>query len=116
MISVPSDIFEVAVLKSNISDIRRFGTVIALSRSLPEAAMNTDLNSRNWAIDRLSRARAVRKCNTHGVLFCAGDDDAVRRTVQVGRLLTQTDQTADDAELALLETYLGLPDSCPNCK
>lgn len=78
--------------------------------------MNTDLKLRDWAIDRLIRAQAVRKCDTHNVLFCTGDDEAVRRTVQVGRLLTRTDQTADDAELALLETYLDLPDSCPHCK
>ena len=68
-----------------------------------------------WAETALIRAGAAYRCPTHGLAISALDDDAVHRTVDICRRNPFEDLSANAAELAVLETYLSLPEECVEC-
>jgi hypothetical protein len=68
-----------------------------------------------WAHESLIRASAARRCAYHNHIVSNQDDRAVRQAVIVARLGNESQQSADSAELAILESFLALPDKCPRC-
>lgn len=75
-----------------------------------------EFDLRQWAEQTLVRAGAARQCPRHGVTISDGNEGAVKRAVAIGRMNHLPRISADGAELALLETYISLNDSCPKCR
>ena len=69
-----------------------------------------------WAEKSLLVAGAAVQCPDHDCIRSRNDPAAVRRAVSIGRLVRFEDLSPDAAELALLETYLQLPECCPHCE
>jgi hypothetical protein len=68
-----------------------------------------------WAERSLTVAGAAVRCPDHDLVRSRSDTAAVRRAVLVGRLASFEGLSPNAAELALLETYLQLPERCPHC-
>lgn len=68
-----------------------------------------------WAERSLTVAGAAVRCSDHDLVRSKSDTAAVRRAVLVGRLASFEGLSPNAAELALLETYLRLPERCPLC-
>lgn len=68
-----------------------------------------------WAERSLTVAGAAVRCSDHNLVRSKSDTAAVRRAVLIGRLASFEGLSANAAELALLETYLRLPERCPHC-
>lgn len=75
-----------------------------------------EFDLRQWAEQTLVRAGAARRCPHHQLTFSEGNEGAVKRAVAVGRMNHLPKISADGAELALLETYISLCDSCQKCR
>lgn len=67
----------------------------------------------DWAQEALVRAGAAFRC--HAALVSTDNDLAVRQAVHIARMHPGAEQTSDEAELILLETYLRLESRCPIC-
>jgi hypothetical protein len=63
----------------------------------------------DWAKESLVRAGAAER-SIHGLVYSIEDNCAVRKAVVVVRLNPFEDLSPNAAELAVLETYLNLPD------
>lgn len=68
-----------------------------------------------WAERSLMTAGAAVRCADHDHVRSKCDTAAVRRAILIGRLARFEDLSPNAAELALLETYLQLPERCPHC-
>lgn len=68
-----------------------------------------------WAERSLTIAGAAVRCLDHDLIRSKSDVAAVRRAVMFGRLACFEGLSPNAAELALLETYLQMPDRCPHC-
>lgn len=75
-----------------------------------------DTDIRQWSLKHLVHNGAATVCPDHGFITVVENIPAVHQAVSAARQHPLPGISADGAELAILETYLSLPEHCPVCK
>jgi hypothetical protein len=73
------------------------------------------MDIREWAQRALVEAKAAFICYEHGFIVATTNVPAVNGCVASVRAHPLRGISQDGAELAVLQVYLSLPESCPGC-
>ena len=69
-----------------------------------------------WSHRHLVLTGAAEVCRLHGLITATENVGAVNRAVSIGRKHPLSTISPDGAELAILHTYLSLPDTSEMCE
>lgn len=68
-----------------------------------------------WSQRRLVQSGAAHICDRHGYITASENVAAVKEAIKFAREIPFEKLSKDAAELAILETYLSLPETCLGC-